>query len=197
LVAQFDYAGTVISDFQGQVNPVEDCAPELGITGGCAAIFDSVVPGLPRTSKVDHPLVGEIVQVRLGGRAALADGTALVTAADTAVTGGGAGFPALRDTGVPFAYVDRTPRNSLRYFYAVTAFDVNSFNSGPSSLESPRTTKAVVPTVPASNATSEVRLKVELMGRGDSRVRSHQRTTSSSASGRRSAACSRRREASR
>jgi hypothetical protein len=166
LVAQFDYAGTVISDYQGQVNPVADCAPELGVTGSCAGVFDSVVPGVPRTRKVDHPLVGEIVQVRLGGRAEIRDGTALLTATDTAITGGGNRFPALRDTGVPFAYVDRGPRNSLRYFYAVTAFDFNSFNSGPSSLESPRTTKAVVPTVPASNSVTELSVEVELMGRG-------------------------------
>ena len=31
LIAQFDYAGTVMADWRGQVNPVPDCAPELGI----------------------------------------------------------------------------------------------------------------------------------------------------------------------
>ncbi|MGI9041463.1 MAG: hypothetical protein ACR2HK_10295, partial [Gemmatimonadales bacterium] len=31
IVAQFDYAGTFITDFQGQVNPTTGCAPELGI----------------------------------------------------------------------------------------------------------------------------------------------------------------------
>ncbi|MEO7475190.1 MAG: hypothetical protein ABIY46_07625, partial [Gemmatimonadales bacterium] len=55
LVAQFDYQGTVIRDFTGQVNPVPDCAPELGIdkgavvagdtTFGCPVPFDSLVPG--------------------------------------------------------------------------------------------------------------------------------------------------------
>ena len=57
----------------------------------------------------------------------------------------------LRDTGVPFAFVDRGVRNDLRYFYAVTAFDINSIQSGPSSLESPRRTKPVTPVSPASN----------------------------------------------
>ena len=42
-------------------------------------------------------------------------------------------------------------RNDLRYFYAVTAFDINSIQSGPSSLESPRRTKPVTPASSASN----------------------------------------------
>ena len=47
--------------------------------------------------------------------------------------------------GIPFLFVDHGVRNSLRYFYAVSAFDVNSVASGPSSLESQRKTKAVTP----------------------------------------------------
>ncbi|MBA3319202.1 MAG: hypothetical protein H0T50_14080 [Gemmatimonadales bacterium] len=166
LLAQFDYAGTVLSDFQGQVNPVADCAPELGITTSCAGVYDSAVPGVARTRSVDYPLVGEIVQVKLGRRVALSNGTAIVLEADTAVTGGGTGLPRLGDTGVPFVYIDRTARNNLRYFYAVTAFDLNSFSSGPSSLESPRSTKEVTPVVPASNLLAEAVVEVSLVGRG-------------------------------
>ena len=44
------------------------------------------------------------------------------------------------------------PRNNVRYFYSVTAFDVNSFVSGPASLESQRAAKAIIPVKPASNA---------------------------------------------
>jgi hypothetical protein len=54
----------------------------------------------------------------------------------------------LRDTGVPFAYTDHGVKNSFTYYYAVTAFDVNSVKSvgvGSTSLESPRTAKTVVP----------------------------------------------------
>ena len=29
LLAQFDYAGTVITDFAGQINPIAACAPEI------------------------------------------------------------------------------------------------------------------------------------------------------------------------
>ncbi len=57
----------------------------------------------------------------------------------------------LRDTGVPFTFVDQGARNNLRYFYAVTAFDVNSLQSAPSALESPRTAKPVTPVAGASN----------------------------------------------
>ena len=95
------------------------------------------------------------------GRFALANGTVLdAPGADTLVTGGNTGFPALANTGVPFAFTDdgsglvQAPRNNVRYFYAVTAFDVNSFQSGPSSLESQRLARAVTPTRAASNVAS-------------------------------------------
>jgi hypothetical protein len=176
LLAQFDYSGTVISDFQGQVNPIDACAPEIGITTECAVEFDTVAPGVARTVSVDVPLVGPIVQSLLAprGRAALATGTAILLAADTAVVGEESGCltfgnPAecdLRDTGVPFVYVDETARNNLRYFYAVTAFDVNSFQSGPSSLESPRSTKSITPTATASNYQNTADVEVTMQGRG-------------------------------
>jgi hypothetical protein len=140
LVAQFDYSGTVIRDFTGAINyPDEDgdgqleCAPELGLTDDC--------PPFPN----EVELFGEIIQVPAGGRVQLAGGGVLVLQADTAVTGGGSGFPGLGNTGVPFAYVDQSVRNSFQYVYAVTAFDVNSLTSGPSSLESPRVIKRVTP----------------------------------------------------
>ena len=74
---------------------------------------------------------------------------ALVIAnADTALTSAAnGGYPELNDNGVPFGYIDREPKNNFRYFYSVTAFDVNSFQSGPSSLESPRVAKPVTPSV--------------------------------------------------
>jgi hypothetical protein len=181
LLAQFDHAGTVISDYQGQVNPVSTCAPEIGIDAGVdpeigrdLCDFDPVAPGVARTRHVDVPLVGPIVQVRLGRRAALATGEAIILEADTALTGGagtclGSGDDSqcvLRDNGVPFAYVDRTARNNLRYFYAVVAFDVNSIQSGPSSLESPRTTKPVTPVAPASNHHNSAVITTRVEGRG-------------------------------
>lgn len=197
LLAQFDYSGTSIKDFSGFVNPSVGCAPDIGIFAGCPDVYDPATfqPGVARTGSVDVPLVGPIVQVKAGQRAALGTGVidtvvssidstttpgspdttfavvfvsqaAQILAADTAVTGGASGFPGLSDTGVPFVYVDRTVRNNFRYFYSVTAFDVNSFASGPSSIESARITKAVTPHVAASNSSSEVATTQILVGRG-------------------------------
>ncbi len=169
LLAQFDYAGTEILDFQGQINPVNTCAPELNIFTECPEDYipAEFEPGVTRTVSHAVPLTGEIIQVVVpGSRAELADGTAIVLAADTALTGEAAGYPQLQDTGVPFVYVDEGVRNNFRYFYAVTAFDVNSFQSGPSSLESPRITKSVTPRVSSSNAELGLATSLEVFGRG-------------------------------
>jgi hypothetical protein len=126
---------------------LSECAPELGITDDCPvdwAAGDSVV----------HDITGDVVQVPAGGRVALQNGSVLIVNADTAVSGGGNGFPALANTGVGFAFVDHDVRNSFTYHYSVTAFDVNSLKSGPSSLESPRVTKTVTPRALGSNATA-------------------------------------------
>lgn len=190
LIAQFDYSGTFITDFTGQINPSAGCAPELGIntvstapnpddptvidtTFGCPVPFDSVGPGVAPTVSTDILLVGPIVQVQKGQRGALATGDAIIFKADTAITGAASaclvrGTPALcslRDTGVPFVYVDQTARNNLRYFYSVTAFDINSFQSGPSSNESARSTKSVTPVAPASNLDNTALLTTNVIGR--------------------------------
>jgi hypothetical protein len=161
LLAQFDYSGTTIDDFAGQINPTDECAPELGITASCPTTFDPVAIGAVRTASVSYDIVGNLIQVQFGKRAALASGKVIITGADTAVTGGAtegpclpSACPKLANTGVPFVYTDNTPRNNFRYFYSVTAFDVNSYQSAPSSLESPRVTKAATPVAPASNFAS-------------------------------------------
>jgi hypothetical protein len=176
LLAQFDKGGTFIRDFAGQVNPVDLCAPEILITADCAVTYGPVdpvnggfIPGQARTGFVDVPLVGEIVQVKIGAvqeRAALADGSAIVLVADTAVTGNASGNTELRDSGIPFVFVDNAVRNNFRYFYSVTAFDVNSWQSGPTSLESPRNTIATVPVASASNYVSSGGItSIEILGR--------------------------------
>jgi hypothetical protein len=158
LVAQFDYAETSILDFRGFVNPRPTCAPELPtVTPDSVCTFTIPAPGSPFTVADTVPLVGDIIQIKAGGRVALADNTALVIQSDTAVSGGGTHFPPLADTGVPFAFTDdgsgllSAPRNNVRYFYSVTAFDINSLTSAPGTLESQRVTKPVTPVKPASN----------------------------------------------
>ena len=70
------------------------------------------------------------------------------------------------DAGIPFVYVDNEVHNNLTYYYTVTAFDVNSIRSGPSSLESARVLQRVIPTVFPSNMPSSGSLALQLSGRG-------------------------------
>src|SRR2546427_628180 len=173
LIAQFDYAGTSFIDRTGQIDygdrngdGLTQCAPELGLTatpktgGDCPVAFQTTSPFAIADTV---PLAGPIVQVanmeagglKAGNRVQLVSGNVLNLKADTAVTtqlcgvdaSGGVPVkcPGLKDTGVPFVFVDAGVRNSFTYFYAVTAFDLNSASSGPTSLESPRVTKRVTP----------------------------------------------------
>jgi hypothetical protein len=152
LIAQFDYAGTTMLDYMGQFE-YTNCAPELGVQTGCPVTFDSA--GI-RTVSNAVPLTSPVLQVPVGGRGVLASGGVIVTQADTAVTGGNTGNPPLTDTGVNFAYIDRSVRNLFQYFYSVTAFDINSIVSGPTSLESARATKAVTPRAASGNVRQTV-----------------------------------------
>jgi hypothetical protein len=161
LVAQFDYKQTSIVDYTALVTatysyPVRgtQCAPELGLLTDCGTLPDTI------------PLANDLVQVRSGERGLLANGALTVFRADTAF--GGRGLPRLTDGGVPFAFIDTTVRNGQTYYYAVTAFDVNSFQSAPSSMESARTPKAVRPRA-ASGQIAGGAVAVQLLG-GDGAV---------------------------
>jgi hypothetical protein len=116
---------------------------------------------------VDVDIASPFVQVKLGDRTLLATGDAIILKADTAITGTESGaLPDLADAGVPFVYTDNTARNNLRYFYTVTAFDVNSIQSGPSNLESARVTKPVTPVHTATNYHPDATFTVGVRGRG-------------------------------
>lgn len=166
LVAQFDFAPDattgkgIFNDFRGTVNPDADCAPELGITTSCPVAFETPPAGTAFTVSNPVDLTGTVTQVKPGNRVALASGKAQVLpgSLDTAfadISHGsriGTGVSTeLANTGVPYAFTDVGVRNSVRYFYAVTAFDINSTVSGPSSLESGRIAKAVTPVASPSN----------------------------------------------
>lgn len=183
LIAQFDYApdpfdptGTKgrFKDFRATVNPTSECAPELGVRILCPVLFDSVGPGVAFTVADTIDMVGMITQIVPGNRVLLADGKAQVLPGgiDTAFADINRGRVAagvsteLTNSGVPFVFVDHTVRNSLRYFYAVTAFDVNSTASGPSSLESARLAKAVTPVRPPANVERTVASSQHVVGRG-------------------------------
>ena len=161
LIAQFDYAGTTIIDYTGGFNYGDQCAPELGRQGGCPVQFDVTRPFTGPTA--EHELVGNVIQVPAGGRVLLADSSVLTLVADTAVTGGGSGAPALNNAGVGFAFTDRSVRSSFRYYYAVTAFDVNSVKSGFSSLESAPAPVAVTPRASSGQAQVGTLAAIELV----------------------------------
>jgi hypothetical protein len=176
LIAQFDYDGSSFTDRTGAFDYGGSCAPELSITAGCPVDFYNAA-GTGAGETETHDIVDPFVQVVggctangvancfTGGRTELADGSVFILAADTVVFGGASGFPPLRNSGVPFAFIDRTVRNSFRYAYAVTAFDVNSLNSGPTSLESARITMSVVPRTTASNQVGPTGVTFALLDR--------------------------------
>jgi len=166
VIAQFDYAGTSFTDFTGQVfdpNNAE-CAPELGLSVRCSVAFQYPYTGTGPS--VDYDLSGNLIQILTGGRVQLQNGSVLVLTADTAVTGGATGFPAMTDGGVPFAYVDNDVLNGFQYFYGVTAFDINSLKSGPSSLSSAIVTKPVTPRNPSNQETAGTLGALQYIGTG-------------------------------
>ena len=165
LVAQWDYDNTAFADYTGDVwngdyldgtSGEYRCAPELGITASCPAAFATAPPYVAHHDtplrSLSHPDYPGLVQVPFGGRhrvandsAQYARGALLVHRADTVFDWQSA--LNLWDSGVPFVYTDAEAKNGTRYYYAVTAFDVNSLRSGPSSLESPVLVRGVTPRV--------------------------------------------------
>jgi len=175
LLAQFDKQGDTMIDVTGQVNTIDalgftDCAPDLLVFTTCTSAGTS--PGgvaiiVPRTVVLDGPVVQFVDIVPSGTRA-------FVSKADTAITGGGTGRPALSGTGVPLIFVDRAGNcsncgvnNGQNYFYMVSVFDINSVRSGPTSLESNLSgARRVVPQASPSNITATGnKAAVQVVGR--------------------------------
>jgi hypothetical protein len=73
---------------------------------------------------------------------------------------------ALSDNGIPYAFVDRDVKNGFQYFYRVTAFDINSLRSGPSSLESAGPAKSATPRG-ASTTLTDPDFQLGVFGRGN------------------------------
>ncbi|HSM32109.1 MAG TPA: hypothetical protein VK854_15535, partial [Woeseiaceae bacterium] len=171
LIAQYDYANTTFTDVTCEtVAPGEDLhdnssAPEdtFGYVTGedCPADFE-------KTTVIDGGLVfnnGSAGGAPGAGVFRLIDGSAAysgdpIVAIDSDESG--AKKP-LENSGVPFVHVDTDVINNFTYFYAVSAFDVNSLASGPHSLRSARITQSVVPRADAPNITN-ASLDVDLSG---------------------------------
>lgn len=158
-LAEFEYNGLGMEDYTGRVNPLPLCAPELGLL---CNTFDSLVPGQALTRSRAVSLACRVVQIRDGDRLLLPGGAAAVLRADTVPLKAGCG----ENTGVPFQFVDSTARNGFTYSYSVVAFDLNSLQSGPSSMESARELRTVRPARPGSNVVSTISTSITLEGRG-------------------------------
>jgi hypothetical protein len=74
----------------------------------------------------------------------------------------------LTDTGVPFVFRDEDVVNNFTYFYAVTAFDVNSMASGPYTLRSVQVTSSTIPS--ATNSALQAGFEADVIVSGDDGV---------------------------
>jgi len=171
LLAQFDYDNTSFTDVTCEtVAPADSLenyssapAGTVGFVAGetCPADFEKT-SGINRDLQFNNGGAGGNPG---GGVFRLVDGSAAYNG-DPIVTvssdESGAKFP-LVDTGVPFVYVDEDVVNNFTYFYAVSAFDVNSPASGPHTLRSARIAQSEVPRAEAPNATN-AELAVNISG---------------------------------
>ncbi|MFW6088933.1 MAG: hypothetical protein ACODAB_04210, partial [Gemmatimonadota bacterium] len=177
LLAQFDYGNTTFTDETCEtVTPTEDVGAMRvdPTTGDTVAAGDGFAAGeiCPDDFSVTRGINGDLVfnngspgGIPGAGVSRLIDGSAAYSS-DPIVTvesdDGGAGVP-LTDEGVPFVLVDEDVTNNFTYFYAVSAFDVNSAASGPHTLRSARVTQSTVPRADAPNLTN-AELEVSLSG---------------------------------
>jgi len=171
LLAQFDFANTTFTDTTCEtVGPAEDLhdnssAPEgtFGFVAGeeCPADFEktlSIDPNLVFNNGSSGGNPGAGVFRLIDGSAAFAGDPIVAIDSDDS----GAKLP-LSNSGVPFVFVDNTVTNNFTYFYAVSAFDVNSPASGPHTLRSARVTQSTAPRADAPNITN-ASLSVTLTG---------------------------------
>jgi hypothetical protein len=109
-------------------------------------------PGAPCDTVRERRIIGRFIQYPFGGVVNL-DGHPFVAQADTALAARIRDGTALHmvDSGIETVLADTTVENGFQYYYKVTAFDINSLRSGPSSLESSGKVKAASPRVPVPN----------------------------------------------
>jgi hypothetical protein len=73
----------------------------------------------------------------------------------------------LQDDGVPFVYIDDDVQNNFTYFYAVTAFDINSPTTGPISLRSPKLPQLATPRRLSPDLLETVTFSNDILGGDD------------------------------
>jgi hypothetical protein len=166
LIAQYDRANTTFTDVTCETVAPED---DIGNPAGPGFVLGDECPdGFSSTTNIDQDLVfnnGSAGSAPGAGVLRLASGAAVygtdpIVAVDS--DDAGAKLP-LSNSGVPFVHVDTDVINNFTYFYAVSAFDVNSPASGPHSLRSARITQSIVPRADAPNIT-DASLAVNISG---------------------------------
>jgi len=179
LIAQFDYADTEFLDHTCEtVHPDEDFGamavstetgnliPVIGYAAGEICPFDVDDP-------LTRPIDAQLVFNNGGPGGAPGEGVArnpAAVAVDTAIMADRVTGPVepLRDTGVSFFFKDETVKDNFTYFYAVSAFDVNSMASGPHTLRSARVTQSATPR--ASNSALQAGFDADVIVSGDDGV---------------------------
>ena len=158
LIAQFDKSDSQFFDYTCEtVAPDEDVGAERDVAGTPVAVVGYVAgedcPFEPGVSFVARDINSAMIfnngpdgGLPGAGVARLADLSALGNGIKNVIVDDDSGptQPAT-DTGIPFFYNDNTVVNNFTYFYAVSAFNVNSQASGPNSLRSARVAQSTVP----------------------------------------------------
>lgn len=176
LIAQYDYADTEFVDVTCEtVAPADDIGAlrvdAMGDTvpAGPGFATGEICPeDFESTTNISGDLVfntGGAGGNPGGGVSRLIDGSAAYSTDPIVAIESDEAGPAqpLANTGVPFVHVDENVTNNFTYFYAVSAFDVNSAASGPHTLRSARVAQSVVPRADAPNITN-AELQVAMTG---------------------------------
>ncbi len=179
LLAQFDKDDSSFIDFTCEtVAPDEDVGTLRDVAGSDVAVVGYVAG---ETCDADFG-TGDAVATRAinsqmifnngsdgglpgAGAARLADLSAIGVSITNVIVDDNSGptGPAL-DTGIPFFFVDNDVTNNFTYWYAVSAYDVNSQASGPHSL---RSTNLSESTVPRADAPQLVGASLQVLLTGD------------------------------
>jgi hypothetical protein len=183
-IAQFDYAGTTFTDRTCEtVMPFEDVGVVADVGGAPTPVKGYLVgEDCPLTAAPKLRDIGPNNAASTGQRFTLTfnnggpggppgGGVSRVRAApvairlDTVRPGTAPGDTLdLVNNGVPFVFADTAVTNNFTYYYAVTAFDVNSMATGPFSTESGRQVQSTVPRVFASNLTAAFEAELGIAG---------------------------------
>jgi hypothetical protein len=177
LIAQFDYADTEFLDYTCEtVGPEEEVGSLYNVPG---TEIEAEVPGYGAgevcPAGESSPFVRSINSTMVfnngvpggppGGGV-----TRFPTSATIDTVGVSESRPTalLTDTGVPFVFRDEDVVNNFTYFYAVTAFDVNSMASGPYTLRSVQVTSSTIPS--ATNSALQAGFEADVIVSGDDGV---------------------------